>query len=68
MSLYTQLFGKRAPVDSGVTDFAEHGRVGGVSTGQPFKFVTPIDGATTQDLNQWDNMKIMSNNSDWIII
>lgn len=33
------------PVDSGVTDVAEHGRVGNVSTGQPFKYVANIDGA-----------------------
>ena len=42
---YTDLFGMEGPVDSGVTDVAEHGRVGNVSSGQPFKFVSNIDGA-----------------------
>ena len=51
MSLYSQLFGKKAPVDSGVTDFAEHGRVGGLSTGQGFKFTVPIDGASPVEGN-----------------
>ena len=41
---YQDLFGMEGPVDSGVTDVAEHGRVGNVSTGQPFKFVSSIDG------------------------
>lgn len=40
---YRQLFGKGDPVDSGVTDFAEHGRVGGVSTGAGFKNVAITD-------------------------
>jgi hypothetical protein len=42
---YQDLFGMEGPVDSGVTDVAEHGRVGNVSTGQPFKFVSNIDGS-----------------------
>jgi hypothetical protein len=33
------LFGKKGIQDGNVIDLAEHGRVGGVSTGQPFKFV-----------------------------
>lgn len=37
--LYTSLFGKDHIQDGNVIDFAEHGRVGGVSTGQPFKYV-----------------------------
>ena len=41
---YQSLFGMEGPVDSGVTDVAEHGRVGNVSTGQPFKFVSNVDG------------------------
>lgn len=42
-SLYTQLFGKDHIKDGNVIDFSEHGRTGGLSTGQGFKFVTPID-------------------------
>jgi len=51
MGLYQDLFGKDDPVDASVTDFAEHGRVGGVDTGQGFKFVTPIDGAAPTEGN-----------------
>lgn len=36
---YTQLFGKDHIRDGDVIDYSEHGRVGGVSTGQPFKHV-----------------------------
>ena len=50
-SLYTALFGKDHIQDGNVIDFSEHGRVGGVSTGQGFKFVTPIDGATPTEGN-----------------
>lgn len=45
-ALYNALFGKKAPTDGSVIDLAEHGRVGGVSTGQPFKFIKDIDSAT----------------------
>lgn len=51
MATYDELFGLEGPVDSGVTDWAEHGRVGNVSTGQPFKYVAPIDGALPVDGN-----------------
>lgn len=37
--LYTLLFGKDHIKDGNVIDMAEHGRVGGLSTGQAFKFV-----------------------------
>ena len=43
--LYNNLFGRKGIADGNVIDMAEHGRVGGLSTGQPFKFVAPIDGA-----------------------
>jgi len=42
--LYTQLFGKDHIRDGDVISFSEHGRVGGLSTGQGFKFVSTIDG------------------------
>lgn len=49
--LYTQLFGKDHMKDGDVISMSEHGRVGGLSTGQGFKFVTPIDGATPLEGN-----------------
>lgn len=49
--LYTLLFGKDHIKDGNVIDFSEHGRVGGVSTGQAFKFVAPIDGGLPTDGN-----------------
>lgn len=60
-SLYRALFGKRAPVDGNVIDMSEHGRVGGVSTGQGFKFVTNIDGAAPTEGN---NPSITISNAD----
>ena len=50
-SYYQQLFGGKAPTDGSLIDMAEHGRVGGVSTGQGFKFVSTIDGATPTEGN-----------------
>lgn len=41
--LYQQLFGKNHIQDGNVIDMAEHGRVGGVSTGQAFKHTAIID-------------------------
>ena len=41
---YHALTGKNHPTDATVLEIAEHGRVGGVSTGQAFKFVTSVDG------------------------
>jgi len=38
IDLYKQLFGRKGIADGNVIDMAEHGRVGGVSTGQSFKF------------------------------
>lgn len=40
--LYIQLFGKGAIKDGSVIDMAEHGRAGGVSTGQGFKVVKDV--------------------------
>jgi len=37
------LFGKKGIQDGNVIDMAEHGRAGGISTGQPFKFVDGVD-------------------------
>ena len=48
-SLYRQLFGKRDPVDGDVISMSEHGRVGGVSTGQGFKFADSIKQAIQID-------------------
>jgi len=41
--LYQQLFGRKGIADGNVIDMAEHGRAGGVSTGQPFKFTRKVD-------------------------
>ena len=41
--IYQQLFGKDHIKDGDVIDYSEHGRVGGLSTGQPFKFTTLVD-------------------------
>ena len=51
MGLYENLFKKEHLKDGDVISLSEHGRVGGLSTGQPFKFVTPIDGATPLEGN-----------------
>ena len=45
-AIYESLFGKNHIQDGTVIDLAEHGRVGGVSTGQPFKFVSSVDPTT----------------------
>lgn len=38
--LYTQLFGKDHIKDGDVISFSEHGRAGGLSTGQGFKYIS----------------------------
>lgn len=44
MNLYQSLFGKKnAPTGGNVIDMAEHGRAGGVSTGQPFKYIGNVE-------------------------
>lgn len=43
---YRALFGKRAPKDGDVISMAEHGRAGGISTGQGFKFISIVGEAT----------------------
>jgi hypothetical protein len=50
-NLYSRLFGKEKIQDGNVIDMAEHGRVGGVSTGQGFKYVTVIDGTIPTEGN-----------------
>jgi len=46
LDIYKLLFGRKGIADGSVIDMSEHGRVGGVSTGQPFKFTSPIDQTT----------------------
>jgi hypothetical protein len=41
--LYRQLFGRSGTTKGTDIDMAEHGRSGGVSTGQPFKFTDTIN-------------------------
>jgi len=45
IDLYKQLFGRKGIADGNVIDLAEHGRVGGTSAGQPFKFTDSPDQA-----------------------
>lgn len=41
--LYNQLFGRSRMSDGSIIEMAEHGRAGGVSTGQPFKFISDVN-------------------------
>jgi len=41
-SIYRQLFGRKGPAEGTVIDMAEHGRSGGLSTKQGFKYVGDI--------------------------
>lgn len=49
LDLYRNLFGRKGIADGNVIDMAEHGRVGGVSTGQGFKFHDSIKQAIQID-------------------
>ena len=62
--LYRVLFGKEDPVDASVTDWAEHGRVGGVSTGQPFKYTTLVGATSGQAARVEDNGGLAVNLQD----
>jgi len=44
--MYKVLFGRTGTTRGTDIDFAEHGRSGGVSTGQPFKFTDSVNYAT----------------------
>ena len=48
--LYGLLFGKEHIKDGDVISFSEHGRVGGVSTGQGFKHVAVVDPTSGESL------------------
>jgi len=69
VDLYKNLFGRSKMTDGSIIEMAEHGRVGGVSTGQPFKFVTQIDstGATVTGIDPVANSLVPSQ-YDTIII
>lgn len=49
--LYIQLFGKGSIKDGTVIDMAEHGRAGGVSTGQGFKNTKNVEELTYIDVS-----------------
>lgn len=51
VDLYKLLFGRKGMADGSVIDMSEHGRVGGISTGQPFKFVSSVDSDIPTILN-----------------
>jgi len=53
--LYNSLFGKKGIADGNVIDMAEHGRVGGLSTGQSFKHVSVIDPSTGESTTDLQN-------------
>lgn len=42
-NLYNQLFGRSAMSNGSVIEMAEHGRAGGISTGQPFKYIGNVE-------------------------
>lgn len=41
--MYKRLFGRKGIAEGDVISMAEHGRSGGVSTGQPFKFTDSVN-------------------------
>jgi len=43
IDIHKLLFGKKGIADATVAEVAEHGRAGGVSTGQPFKFTDTVN-------------------------
>lgn len=45
-AIYESLFGKNHIKDGDVISMAEHGRAGGVSTGQGYKYVADVELAT----------------------
>lgn len=53
--LYKQLFGKHGPADGSVIDMAEHGRAGGNSTKQGFKYIGDIQEAVRVDNKSGDD-------------
>lgn len=42
IDVYKNLFGRRGIADGSVIDMAEHGRAGGVNSGQGFKYISDI--------------------------
>lgn len=62
--LYKQLFGRKGPAEGNVIDMAEHGRVGGLSTGQPFKYTVPIDPDTGVTLTGGAGTQYTEGNTD----
>lgn len=62
--LYKQLFGRKGPADGNVIDMSEHGRVGGLSTGQPFKYTVPIDPDTGVTLTGGAGTQYTEGNTD----
>lgn len=54
--IYRLLFGRDGTEKGTDIDMSEHGRVGGVSSGQPFKHVSVID--STTGANLYDTLNI----------
>jgi len=60
-SIYRQLFGRKGPAEGTVIDMAEHGRSGGLSTKQGFKYVGYVGKAaigSATDAARWQIMSI----------
>lgn len=49
IDLYKRLFGRTGIEDGNVIDMSEHGRTGGVNTGQGYKFTRKVDEKTLID-------------------
>lgn len=49
IDIYKNLFGRKGIADGNVIDMAEHGRAGGISTGDPFKTVRNVEEKTLID-------------------
>lgn len=57
---YRLLFGRSGTNKASDVDISEHGRVGGISTGQPFKFVQNIE-ANPTDSTKLNASLVISN-------
>ena len=60
---YHLLTGKNHPTDASVLEIAEHGRVGGLSTGEPYKKVGIVDGLPT-DAGKSNPSTVLSYNAN----
>ena len=64
---YHALTGKNHPTDATVLEIAEHGRVGGVSTGKPFKQVGVVETPPTDSTKNNSSSLLSFNASDELV-